>query len=95
MVSEFTDFFRISRSSLAQLIRYTAWNRHAFTTFEASKASRYAATSSSWYSRTRHARGFWLKNWIAWAPRSSPRPTAFAGPPAGDTWAPTSIRSSP
>ena len=38
-----------------------------------------------------HARGFWLKIWIARAPRSVPRATAFAGPPAGETWAPISI----
>src|SRR3954471_12314294 len=38
-----------------------------------------------------HARGFWLKIWIARAPRSAPRSTALAGPPAGETWAPMSI----
>src|SRR4051794_40008682 len=36
-------------------------------------------------------RGDWLKIWIAWAPRSWPRSTAFAGPPAGETWAPMSM----
>src|SRR3954470_21602035 len=38
-----------------------------------------------------HARGFWLKIWIARAPRSVPRSTALAGPPAGETCAPISI----
>ena len=42
-------------------------------------------------SRGRHARGLWLKNWIASQPRSSPRCTALAGPPAGETWAPMSM----
>jgi len=32
-----------------------------------------------------------LKIWIARAPRSIPRSTAFAGPPAGETCAPISI----
>src|SRR3954465_14644735 len=61
------------------------------STSEPSSASRNAAASSSVYSRTRRARGFWLKNWIARQPRSSPRATAFAGPPAGETWAPISM----
>ena len=56
-------------------------------------AARNAATSSSAYERGFHARGFWLKNWIACAPRSTPRATAFAGPPAGETAAPISIVS--
>src|SRR5690348_2261103 len=51
-----------------------------------------AAISSSEYSRGRHARGLWLKNWIERQPRATPRSTAFAGPPAGETWAPISIR---
>src|SRR4051812_21264027 len=28
---------------------------------------------------------------MAWQPRSSPRATAFAGPPAGETWAPINM----
>src|SRR3954462_4363015 len=58
-------------------------------------ASPKAATSSSLYSRGRQARGFWLKIWIARAPFSTPRSTAFAGPPAGETWAPMSTASHP
>src|SRR3954452_21849480 len=58
-------------------------------------ASRKAATSSPEYSRGRQARGFWLKIWIARAPFSTPRSTAFAGPPAGETWAPMSTASHP
>ena len=41
--------------------------------------------------RASTARGFWLKIWIERQPRSSPRSTAFAGPPAGETWAPINI----
>src|SRR5918998_3702366 len=52
-----------------------------------------AATSSSEYTRGRHARGLWLKNWIERQPRSTPRCTAFAGPPAGETCAPMSMES--
>src|SRR3954452_16710360 len=37
-------------------------------------------------------RGDWLKIWIAPAPSSAPRSTALAGPPAGEAWAPMSIR---
>ena len=37
-----------------------------------------------------HWRGLWLKIWIAVQWRSSPRLTAFAGPPAGETCAPIS-----
>ena len=33
----------------------------------------------------------WLKIWIDRQARSSPRFTAFAGPPAGETWAPINI----
>src|ERR687884_940122 len=40
-----------------------------------------------------HARGFWLKNWIERQFRSTPRCTAFAGPPAGETCAPMSMES--
>src|SRR5215203_4124398 len=50
-----------------------------------------AVTSSAEYSRGRHARGLWLKNWMALQRRSTPRWTAFAGPPAGETCAPISI----
>ena len=39
-------------------------------------------------------RGDWLKIWIARQPLSTPRSTAFARPPAGDTWAPISIAAS-
>src|SRR5579875_2114650 len=35
-------------------------------------------------------RGDWLKIWIARQPRSTPRCTAFASPPAGETCAPIS-----
>src|SRR3954454_68434 len=51
-----------------------------------------SSTSSSAYSRGFQARGFWLKIWIERQPRSTPRSTALAGPPAGETWAPISIR---
>ena len=37
-------------------------------------------------------RGDWLKIWIARQPLSTPRSTAFGRPPAGETWAPISIR---
>ena len=56
-------------------------------------AMRKSATSSSEYSRGRQARGLWLKNWIERQPSATPRSTAFAGPPAGETWAPISIRA--
>src|SRR4051812_50125618 len=52
-----------------------------------------SAISSSEYSRGRHARGLWLKNWIERQPSATPRSTAFAGPPAGETWAPINIRA--
>src|SRR3712207_9167199 len=65
------------------------------STSESAIASRNAAISSSLYSRGFHARGFWLKIWIARAPRSTPRPTALAGPPAGETWAPVSTAGAP
>src|SRR3954469_11114186 len=52
-----------------------------------------SAISSSEYSRGRHARGLWLKNWIERQPSATPRATAFAGPPAGETWAPINIRA--
>src|SRR3954454_7050185 len=54
-------------------------------------AARKSATSSAEYSRGRQARGLWLKIWMARQPRSVPRSTALAGPPAGETWAPISI----
>src|SRR5438309_7204481 len=38
-------------------------------------------------------RGDWLKIWIARAPRSTPRSIAFGSPPAGETWAPISMRA--
>src|SRR3954454_4102051 len=60
-------------------------------TGEGPKASRKAPTSSSGYSRGFHARGFWLKIWMASQPFSSPRSRALGTPPAGETWAPTSI----
>src|SRR5688500_8511083 len=61
------------------------------STSEPSIAAWKASTSSAEYSRGFHARGFWLKIWIAWQPRSTPRCTAFATPPAGETWPPMSI----
>src|ERR671914_1660603 len=54
-------------------------------------ASLNAATLSASYSVGFHCRGLWLKIWIARQPRSTPRATALAGPPAGETWAPISI----
>ena len=89
-ISARSDLSRISRSSLAQFKRYTAWISTASTP-EPSRADPKAATSSSVYSRERHARGLWLKIWMAWQPFSTPRSTAFAGPPAGETWAPISM----
>src|SRR5918997_3070143 len=62
------------------------------STSEASNASLYAATFSSSYVVGFHWRGLWLKIWIARQPRSTPRATALAGPPAGETWAPISMR---
>ena len=59
-VSDASDFARISGSSDAQLSRYTAWMSSA-STFEAAIADLNAATSSSEYVRSFHARGFWLK----------------------------------
>src|SRR3954469_6862254 len=50
-----------------------------------------SAISSSLYSRGFHARGFWLKIWIASQPFSRARSSALAGPPAGETWAPMSM----
>ena len=85
-----SDLSRSSGSSLAQLSRYTAWITSA-STFESFMAAWKASTSSSLYTRARHARGLWLKIWIERQARSSPRFTAFAGPPAGETWAPISI----
>src|SRR5215213_10885057 len=90
LVREANDFLRSERSVEAQLMRYTAWMRVA-SIGESSTAERNAATSSSVYTRDRHARGLWLKNWIAVEWRSTPRSIAFAGPPAEETWAPTSI----
>src|SRR6478735_5814126 len=63
------------------------------STFEASIASRKAAKSSSPYLVGRHMRGLWLKIWIDSQPRSSPRSTALASPPAVDTCAPTNMTS--
>src|SRR6476469_3546688 len=94
MVSEVRDLRRMVRSREAQLMRYTVWITAA-STLEAASVSRNSTASSSVYSRARHARGLWLKNWIASAPRSTPRSTARAGPPAGETWAPTSIGRAP
>src|SRR4051812_2855523 len=54
-------------------------------------ASLNAATFSSSYTVGFHCRGLWLKIWMARQPRSVPRSTALAGPPAGETWAPISI----
>src|SRR3954451_11408225 len=58
---------------------------------ESGRAVSQSATSSSLYSRGFHARGFWLKIWIASQPFSRPRSSALAGPPAGETWAPMSM----
>src|SRR3954469_11343168 len=63
----------------------------ASTWGEALSAARNSAICSSEYTVGFHARGFWLKIWMDWQPRSSPRCTAFAGPPAGETWAPISM----
>src|SRR6476646_1765234 len=63
------------------------------STLEASIASRKAAKSSSPYFVGRHMRGLWLKIWIDSQPRSSPRSTAFASPPAVETCAPTNMTS--
>src|SRR3954468_10375324 len=60
-------------------------------TGEGPKPASKAVTSSSGYSRGFHARGFWLKIWMASQPFSSPRSRALGTPPAGETWAPTSI----
>src|SRR3954447_18510524 len=60
-------------------------------TGEGPKPAWKAVTSSSGYSRGFHARGFWLKIWMASQPFSSPRSRALGTPPAGETWAPTSI----
>src|ERR1700682_1264264 len=38
-------------------------------------------------------RGDWLKIWIARQLRSTPRSIAFGRPPAGETWAPISMRA--
>src|SRR6476469_565018 len=63
------------------------------STLEASIASRQAAKSSSPYFVGRHMRGLWLKIWIDSQPRSSPRSTALARPPAVETCAPTNMTS--
>src|SRR3954447_24411359 len=47
--------------------------------------------SSSLYATGRHARGDWLKIWIASDWDSTPRSWALTRPPAVDTWAPNSI----
>src|SRR6476660_3955433 len=56
-------------------------------------ASLKAAKSSSPYLVGRHMRGLWLKIWIDSQPRSSPRSTALASPPAVETCAPTNMKS--
>src|SRR5215212_8149483 len=63
------------------------------STSESSIASWKAETSSSEYWRGRQARGLWLKIWIALQARSTPRATALAGPPAGETCAPINMNS--
>src|SRR6478752_6137834 len=45
--------------------------------------------------RAFQARGLWLKIWIERQPRSRPRSTAFAGPPAGETCAPINTVADP
>src|SRR3954451_13926414 len=52
-----------------------------------------SAISSSEYSRGRHARGLWLKNWIERQPSAAPRATAFARPPAAEAGGPLNIRA--
>src|SRR5918997_1750709 len=61
------------------------------STSESAIAERKSATSSAEYTRGFHWRGFWLKIWIERARRSRPRSTAFAGPPEGETWTPSSM----
>src|SRR5206468_966116 len=56
-------------------------------------ADRKRSTSGSRYADGLHMRGDWLKIWIARQPRSTPRSIAFASPPAGETWAPISMRA--
>src|SRR6476660_3408792 len=56
-------------------------------------ASLKAAKSSSPYFVGRHMRGLGLKIWIDSQPRSSPRSTALASPPAVETCAPTNMTS--
>src|SRR6478752_1072920 len=63
------------------------------STLEAAIASRKAAKSSSPKFVGRHMRGLWLKIWIDSQPRSSPRSTALASPPAVETCAPTNMTS--
>src|SRR3954453_20201807 len=58
---------------------------------ESGRAASQSAISGSVYSRGFHARGFWLKIWIASQPFSRPRSSALAGPPAGETCAPMSM----
>src|SRR4051794_27020260 len=58
---------------------------------ESGRAASQSAISGSVYFRGFHARGFWLKIWIASQPFSRPRSSALAGPPAGETWAPMSM----
>src|SRR5918992_2272275 len=47
--------------------------------------------SSSFQRVGRHWRGDWLKTWMAWQPRCTPRSWACTRPPAVDTCAPISI----
>src|SRR6476469_8956895 len=61
------------------------------STLEPAIASRKAAKSSSPKFVGRHMRGIWLKIWIDSQPRSSPRSTALASPPAVATCAPINM----
>src|SRR5919204_5094707 len=63
-------------SALTRLPSIASWN---------------AVTCASEYTVGFQARGFWLKIWIASQPFSTPRSTALAGPPAGETCAPMSM----
>src|SRR2546425_8172376 len=56
-------------------------------------ARRKLSTSDWRYVDGFHMRGDWLKIWIARQPRSTPRSIAFASRPAGETWAPISMRA--
>src|SRR5262245_20895793 len=64
------------------------------STSEPSMRSRNSAKSSGPYLVGRHIRGLWWKIWIDSQPRSSPRSTALASPPAVETCAPINMDNS-